>query len=120
MAVTIRLLDSAFDPGGLLAGQPKHKTRYIMNSGVESSPHIAHKTWAAKRNPGNPQPPNSVTLVLQGTSPSWFDTAEEFNLLPYSEVRAQIANEVERGVMTVIASTGATATVTQIRNGTVP
>lgn len=120
MPVMVHLLDSAFNPGGLLAGQPKHKTRYIMNSGVESAPHIAHKAWFAKRDPGDPQPPNSTTLVLQGTSPSWFDTPEEFNLLPYSEVRAQIANEVERGIMTVIASTGATATVAQIRSGTVP
>lgn len=117
--VSIRLTDVAFAAGGLLEGQPVHKARYVMQAGGFGPPHIAHSAWFNGRN-AHENVPNSVSIVLQGKSPSWFETAEEFNLLPYITIRDQIANEVERGVMLVIASTGATATATQIRNGTVP
>jgi hypothetical protein len=93
-----------------LAGVPRHKARYILQAGGFGPPHIAHNAWFNGRD-GYPQPPNSVSIALHATSPSWFETIEEFNLLPYITVRDQIANEVERGMMEVLTSAGgATAT----------
>ena len=114
-AVMMRLKASAFAAGGPFAGKPEHKVRYILQSGVESAPHIAHKSWFANRDAGNPQPPNSVSLVLHGKQSSWFETPLEFNLLPYQEIRAQIANEIERGIIEVVNSGGSIATAAQVR-----
>lgn len=116
--VSIRLTDAAFTAGGPLEGAPVSHARYVIEA-LAWGPHIAHQAWFNGRN-AHENVPNSVSIVLQGKSPSWFETAEKFNLLPYTSCRDQIANEVERGVMLVIASTGATATATQIRAGTVP
>lgn len=119
MPVAIQFDPNVFDTGKPLAAfaGKKHKARYIMNSGVESAPHIAHGAWFANRD--YPEPPNSITICVHWGGPSWFDTPAEFNLLPYAEVRAQIANEVERGVLQVLTSAGAIATVANIRSGNV-
>lgn len=113
-----------FDPTVFNAGKPlekfaswKHMARYTLNPGCESKPHIAHNVWFTGK--GYLEPPNSITLTVQWGGPSWFETADEFNRLPYSEIRAYIANEVERGILEVIDSTGATATAADIRAGTV-
>lgn len=119
MGVSIRFKPSIFQAGGRLENTPTRKARYIMNSGVFSAPHIAHGAWFGPRDPGDPQPPNSVTVTVHGTSTSWFETVDEFNRLPYDEIRGQIANEVERGILEVLNSVGAVATVAQIRAGTV-
>lgn len=108
--VSIRARPEAFAPGGVLAGVPRHKARYIMQAGGYGPPHIAHGAWFNGRD-GYAEPPNSVSIATQATSPSWFETVEEFNLLPYITVRDQIANEAERGLIEVLTSSGgATAT----------
>ena len=119
-AVMIRLKATAFAAGGPFYGpdRPARKVKYLMSAGCESKPHIAHGCWFNGRD-GYGQPPNSPTISVMAGSPSWFDTPQEFNLLPYSEIRAQIANEMERGILEVIDSSGALATVAAVRGGTV-
>ena len=51
--------------------------------------------------------------------PTWIDTATEFNLLEYFEIRAQIANAIERGILQVRDTTGAVVTADDVRNGAV-
>lgn len=93
----------------------KHKIRWLFQSDVESNPHIAHGTWFGGGSGSYKQPPNSVAVVVKYGGPSWFTTALEFNNLPYQEIRAQIANEVERGILQVIDTSGAVATAAAIR-----
>jgi hypothetical protein len=57
--------------------------------------------------------------VVKGSHPSWIDTALEFNLLEYFEIRAQIANAIERGILQVRDTTGTPVTADTVRNGTV-
>ncbi len=117
--VSIRFNPAVFLTGGPLENVPPNKARFIMNPNEHKIPHLNINTWFKNRDPGIPEPTNSLTIILQGTSPSGLTTLEEFNLLPYNEWRGQIALEVERGMIQVINSTGGIATVTQIRNGTV-
>lgn len=117
-AVMIRIPAAAFSSGGAFFGQPEHKVKYLINSSTESAPHIAHGAWFNGRD-GYAQPPNSKTISVMGTSPSWFNSPEAFNDLPLAEIRSQIANEVERGILEVLNSNGSTATATQIRAGSV-
>ncbi len=118
MPVSVRIDPTAFDPGGLLDGTPIEKARYILQSGVESSPHIAHGAWFSGRD-GYQQPPNSISIVCHGTSPSWFGSVEAFNNLPLAEIRLQLANEVDRGLLEVLNSAGTPVTGDAIRAGTV-
>ena len=128
-AVMVQFNPTAFNVGGplYLPGTPvgtamsevnKRKSKYVIQTESGRTPHINHKIWK-KPVADNPQPPNSLSLVVYYGGPSWFETAEEFNLLPYYEIRSQVANAVEEGILQVIDSTGAVATVTAIRNGTV-
>ena len=97
----------------------KRKIRWVLQSGIESSPHIAHKTWFGGPQGSYAQPPNSISVVVKFGGPSWFDTPLEFNSMPYQEIRSQIANEVERAILQVVDSTGSIATAAAIRGGTV-
>lgn len=107
--------DGAFS-GPLAAwAQYRRKIRWVLQSGIQSSPHIAHGAWFRGGAGGYAQPPNSLSIVVRFGGPSWFDTPLEFNLLPYFEIRGQIANEVERGILEVRDSTGAVATAADIR-----
>ena len=115
--VMIQFHPDAFTTGPLAAfADNKHKAIWDMNSGVESGPHIDNNFVKTGRGEGVP---NSITIKIRYGSPSWFDTALEFNSLPYPEIRAQIANAVERGFLQVLTTTGAVATVAAIRGGTV-
>jgi hypothetical protein len=93
----------------------KRKIRWVIQNGVESSPHIAHRTWFGGPLGSYAQPPNSVSIVVKYGGPSWWETPLEFNLLPYPEIRAQIANEVERGILEVLDSSGSPVTAATIR-----
>lgn len=111
-----------FDPTVFDVGKPlerfaasKHLARYSINPRFESKPHIAHKVWFTGK--GYPEPPNSVTLTVQWGGPSWFETIDAFNRLPYSEIRAKIAKAVEHGILQVLTATGgatATGTITAV------
>ena len=115
----IQFQSDVFNAGGLLAKFAGAKHRAIYTSEAESGrgTHIDVNVWF--KDADNPQPPNSNVLVVKWGGPSWFETVQEFNLLPYNEVRSQIANAVEKGLLQVLTSAGATATVAAIRGGTV-
>ncbi len=110
--------DGAFSGPLAKWADQRRKIRWVIQSGLESSPHIAHKAWFGGPQGSYAQPPNSISVVVKYGGPIWFDTPLAFNLLPYQEIRGQIANEVERGILQVLDSTGAPATVADIR-GTV-
>jgi len=111
--------DGAFSTVLAAFATNKHKARWVLQSGVESSPHIAHKTWFGGPQGSYAQPPSRISSVVKYGGPSWFETADELNKLPYSEIRAQLANEVERGILQVLDSGGTPVTATAIRGGTV-
>lgn len=118
-AVMIEFDPSAFSAGGPLAAYAatKEKMRWVLQTGSRTASHIDINTWFR----GNyPQPPNSLCIVVKGSHPSWFDTAEEFNQLEYFEIRAQIANAIERGILRVRGPDGNPVNVDDIRTGTVP
>ena len=117
--VMIQFDPTVFDPGNPLEAfaDAKHKAKYTIEAESGRGTHIDVNVWF--KDADNPQPPNSNVLVVKWGGPSWLDTPLEFNSLPYNEVRSQIANAVEKGLLQVLASTGATATVAQIRGGTV-
>jgi len=117
-AVVIQFHPNAFSAGGPLESfaSNKHKAVWDMSSAVESKPHIGSHTSTPGRGNGTP---NSLTIKVRYGSPSWLDTPNEFNKLPYPEIRAQIANAVEAGIIQVLTSGGAVATVADIRDGTV-
>lgn len=118
MAVMIEFAPGAFTAGGPLAAfaTSKEKIRWVMQSGNRSAPHIDCNVWW---HDNYPQPPNSISIVVKGSHPSWIDTALEFNLLEYFEIRAQIANAIERGILQVRDTTGAVVTADDVRNGAV-
>jgi hypothetical protein len=118
MAIMIQFDPTLFAPGGRLEQfvQKKAIVRYAVSCDVESTPHIAAHTT---RDVDGHHTGHAGSFQVTGAGPTWFDSATEFNQLPYPEVRAQIANEVERGILQVIDSTGAVATAEAIRKGTV-
>ena len=65
------------------------------------------------------QPPNSICIVVKGSHPSWLDTVTEFNMLEYFEIRAQIANAIERGILRVRDTGGTPVTADDVRTGSV-
>lgn len=110
-----------FAPGAFGAGGPlerwadlKHKIRWVIQSGSRTAPHIDCNVWFADN---YPQPPNSICIVIKGTIPSWIDTATEFNMLEYFEIRAQIANAIERGILQVRDTSGTPVTADAVRAG---
>ena len=118
-AVMIDFAPSAFQPGGPLAryADTKEKIRWVLQTGSRSSVHIDLNTWFR----GNyPQPPNSVSIVVKGSHPSWVDTVEEFNRLELFEIRAQLANAIERGILRVRGPSGTDIAPDTVRAGTVP
>jgi len=117
-AIMIRFKPGVFSPGGRLEkwASVKHKIRWHILQACEAKCHIDINTWF--HNDGYPQPVNSQAIVLKAESPSWFDTPTEFNKTAYNEVRAQIANGIERGILEVRNSSGAVATADDVRNGT--
>jgi hypothetical protein len=117
MAVMIEFAPSAFTTGPLAAyAANKEKIRWVLQSSVRAAPHIDVNVWFRDN---YPQPPNSISVVVKGSHPSWFDTATEFNMLEYFEVRAQIANAIERGILQVRDTSGSAVTADDVRNGAV-
>jgi len=118
-AVTIRFKPGIFDPGGKFEkwGDVRHKVRWHILPACESKPHADINVWW--HNDGYPQPVNSVAIVIKGESVSWFDSADEFNKLAYSEIRAQIANGIDRGILEVRSTAGAAVSADDVRNGAV-
>lgn len=118
MAVMIEFAPGAFTAGGPLAAfsASKEKIRWVLQSGNRSAPHIDCNVWWTDN---YPQPPNSICIVVKGSHPSWIDTALEFNLLEYFEIRAQIANAIERGILQVRDNGGSVVTADDVRNGAV-
>lgn len=119
MPVMIEFAPTAFQAGGPLASfaATKEKIRWVIQTGARTGMHIDINTWFR----GNyPQPPNSVCIVVKGSHPSWIDTVNEFNRLERFEVRAQLANAIERGILRVRGPGGAEVPVAQVRGGTVP
>lgn len=115
----IEFAPSAFLPGGPLArfAATKEKMRWVLQTGSRTGSHVDVNTWWR----GNyPQPPNSVCVVVKGSHPSWFDTVDEFNRLELWEIRAQIANAIERGILRVRGPAGTDVGTAEIRTGTVP
>ena len=112
--VMIQFAPNVFDSGKPLAAfvDAKHKAVYTIEAESGRGTHIDVNVWFN-------QSPNSNVIVVKWGGPSWFDTPLEFNSLPYNEVRSQIANAVEKGLLQVLTSAGATATVAAIRGGTV-
>lgn len=97
----------------------RRSIRWVIQTGTRTASHIAHHTWFGGPAGTYAQPPNSISIVIKYGGPSWFDTPLEFNSLEYTEIRAQIANEIERGILQVIDSTGSVATAADVRGGTV-
>jgi hypothetical protein len=119
MPVMIEFAPTAFNPGGPLAryATVKEKMRWVLQTGSRSSTHIDVNTWFR----GNyPQPPNSISIVVKGSHPSWIDTVDEFNRLELFEIRAQIANGIDRGILRVRGPGGTDVTADEVRGGTVP
>lgn len=116
-SVMIEFAPTAFTTGPLAAwAADKNKIRWVIQSGSRAAPHIDCNVWWADN---YPQPPNSVSIVVKGAQPSWIDTALEFNLLEYFEIRAQIANAIERGILQVRDTSGTPVTADDVRNGAV-
>ena len=116
-SVMIEFAPTAFTTGPLAPwAANKNKIRWVLQSGTRAAPHIDCNVWWRDN---YPQPPNSVSIVVKGAHPTWIDTALEFNLLEYFEIRAQIANAIERGVLQVRDTTGAVVTADVVRAGTV-
>lgn len=117
MAVMIEFAPTAFTTGPLAAfAANKEKIRWVLQSGSRAAPHIDCNVWFRDN---YPQPPNSLSIVIKGSHPSWLDTPLEFNSLEYFEVRAQIANGIERGILQVRDSGGSAVTADDVRNGAV-
>lgn len=118
-AVMIEFEPAAFSAGGPLAAYAatKEKMRWVIQTGVRTTVHIDCNTWFRDN---YPQPPNSVCIVVKGSHPSWIDTVDEFNRLEYYEIRAQLANAVERGILRVRGPDGNVVGVNAIRTGTLP
>lgn len=118
MAVMIEFAPTAFDPGGPLEkfADDKNQARWLLQSGSRTAPHIDVNVWWRDN---YPQPPNSLSIVVKGNQPSWIDTPLEFNSLEYFEVRGQLANAIERGVLQVRNSAGGVVTADVVRAGTV-
>ena len=118
MAVMIEFAPNAFSASGPLyrwAGS-KEKIRWVLQSGTRTAPHIDCNIWWKDN---YPQPPNSLSIVVKGSHPSWINTDLEFNLLEYFEIRAQIANAIERGILQVRDTGGSAVTADDVRNGAV-
>lgn len=117
--VMIDFAPSAFQAGGPLArfADSKEKIRWVLQTGSRTSMHMDVNTWFRDN---YPQPPNSVCIVVKGSIPSWFDTVEEFNRLELFEIRAQLANAIERGILRVRSPAGIDVDPDTIRLGTVP
>jgi hypothetical protein len=95
----------------------KRSMRWVIQTGLRTATHIDVNTWFR----GNyPQPPNSISIVIKGSHPSWFDTVDEFNRLEMMEIRAQIANGIERGILRVRGPGGTDIDPDTIRLGAVP
>lgn len=112
-----------FHPNVFDAGKPlnrwaefKDRIRWVIQSGSRAAPHIDCNVWF---HDNYPQPPNSLSIVIRGQHPSWIDTALEFNMLEYFEIRAQIANAIERGILQVRDTSGSVVTADTVRAGTV-
>jgi len=117
MAVMIEFAPNAFTTGPLAAfAAYKEKIRWVLQSGARTAPHIDCNVWFKDN---YPQPPNSICIVVKGSHPSWLDTAVEFNQLEYFEIRAQIANAIERGVLQVRDTSGTPVTADTVRTGSV-
>jgi hypothetical protein len=117
MAVMIEFAPTAFTTGPLARfSSSKHRVRWVIQSGSRAAPHIDVNVWFQDR---YPQPPNSISIVIKGEHPSWFDTALEFNQLEYFEIRGQIANAIERGILQVRNTAGTAVTADDVRNGAV-
>jgi hypothetical protein len=118
-AVMIEFEPAAFSAGGPLAAyaDAKEKMRWVIQTGVRTAVHIDCNVWFRDN---YPQPPNSLSIVVKGSHPSWIDTVDEFNRLEYWEVRAQIANAIERGILRVRGVDGNVIGVNAIRTGTLP
>jgi len=117
-AVMIEFDPTAFQAGGPLAAHvgSKEKMRWVLQTGARTAAHMDINTWFR----GNyPQPPNSVSIVVKGSHPSWFDTVEEFNRLEYFEIRAQLANAIERGILRVRGPGGADVGADTVRTGAI-
>lgn len=117
-AVMIEFEPTAFAPGGPLArfAADKEKMRWVLQTGSRTGSHVDVNTWWR----GNyPQPPNSLCVVVKGSHASWFDTVDEFNRLELWEIRAQIANAIERGILRVRGPAGTVVSPAEIRTGTV-
>ena len=117
--VMIEFEPTAFTAGGPLAkfAATKEKIRWVIQTGVRTSVHIDCNTWFRDN---YPQPPNSACIVVKGSHPSWIDSADEFNRLEYYEIRAQVANAIERGILRVRGPDGNVIGVNAIRSGTLP
>lgn len=95
----------------------KESIRWVIQTGKRAAVHMDVNTWFR----GNyPQPPNSACIVVKGSHPSWFDTVEEFNRLELWEIRSQLANAIERGILRVRGPGGTDIAPDTIRSGTVP
>ena len=118
-AVVIDFAPSAFQAGGPLArfANLKEKMRWVLQTGSRTGVHIDMNTWVRG---DYPQPPNSISIVVKGSIPSWIDTADEFNRLELFEIRAQLANAIERGILRVRGPAGTDIEPDTIRAGTVP
>lgn len=118
MAVMIEFKSDVFNAGKPLAAFAAHKEkiRWVIQSGSRAAPHIDCNVWFRDN---YPQPPNSLSIVIKGSHPSWLDSALEFNMLEYFEIRAQIANAIDRGILTVRDTGGSAVTADDVRNGAV-
>lgn len=117
--VMIDFEPTAFSAGGPLAkfAASKEKMRWVVQTGSRTAVHIDCNVWFRDN---YPQPPNSVCIVVKGSHPSWIDTVVEFNKLEYWEIRAQLANAIERGILRLRGPDGNVLGVNAIRSGTVP
>lgn len=117
-AVMIEFNPNAFAAGGVLApwAADKNKIRWIIQRGVAANTNIDCNVWWVDN---YKQPPSARCVVVKGLMPTWFDTVTEFNLLEYFEIRAQIANAIDRGILRVRDTTGSPVTADVVRNGTV-
>jgi len=118
MAVMIEFQPAVWTTGRLARfASDRAKIRWVLQTRSRTSQHIDCNTWFRSN---YPQPPNSICIVIKGDHPTWVDTVEEFNRLELYEIRAQLANAIERGILRVRGPGGTDVSADVVRLGTVP
>lgn len=118
MAVMIDFDPTAWTTGPLaLYATNRGKIRWVLQKGLGTRTLIDCNVWWRDN---YPQPPNGVSIVVKGDGPTWFDTVAEFNSLDYYEVRAQLANAMDRKILRVRCPAGTEVSADAVRLGAIP